>query len=97
MDINPKILKRFFDGKYSRNDFLSIKSVFEKPEKEAEMKKLIQNHWFDFNEEGLPEGDVEHVLDKIHHQILHYPKGPGTLIQGKAHLINTKQIGFRIN
>ena len=69
MDINPKILKRFFEGKYSRKDFKTIKSVFEKPEKEAEIKNLIQNHWFDFNEEALPEGNVDHVLDKIHHQI----------------------------
>lgn len=69
MDINPKILQRFFEGKYSRQDFLAIKSVFGKPEKEAEIKTLIQNHWFDFNKKTLSEGNIDHVLDKIHHQI----------------------------
>ncbi|MEN8115465.1 MAG: FecR domain-containing protein [Bacteroidota bacterium] len=69
MDLNPKILKRFFEGKYSRNDFLAIKSVFEKSEGKAEIINLLQNHWFDFNNEALPEGNIDYVLDKIHHQI----------------------------
>lgn len=69
MDLNPKILKRFFEGKYSRKDFKTIKSVFEKPEKEAEIKNLLQNHWFDFNHETLPEVNINHILDKIHHKI----------------------------
>jgi ferric-dicitrate binding protein FerR (iron transport regulator) len=69
MDFNPEILQRFFKGKYSRKDFLAVKSIFEKPEKEAEIKNLLQNHWFDFNNEPLPEGNIEHVLHKIHHQI----------------------------
>jgi ferric-dicitrate binding protein FerR (iron transport regulator) len=69
MDFNPEILQHFFRGKYSRKDFLTIKSVFEKAENETELKKLLQNHWFDFNNEALPEGNIAHVLDKIHHQI----------------------------
>jgi len=68
MDFNPDILKRFFKGKYSRKDFLAIKSVFEKPEKREEIINLLQNHWFEYNNEPLPSGDVDHVLDKIHHQ-----------------------------
>jgi len=69
MDSNLEILHRFFKGTYSRKDFLAIKSTFEKPEKKEEVIHLLQNHWFDFNEESLPEGDVNHILDKIHHQI----------------------------
>ncbi len=69
MDFSPEILQRFFKGKYSRKDFQTIKSVFEKPEKEAEIKNLLQNHWFDFNDEPIPEGNINHILDKIHHQI----------------------------
>lgn len=69
MDINPKILQRFFEGKYSRKDFITIKSIVEKPEKETEIKNLIRNHWFEFNNEALPEGNINHLLDKIHHQI----------------------------
>ncbi|WP_163323330.1 FecR family protein [Draconibacterium mangrovi] len=69
MDFNPEILKRYFKGKYSRKDFLAIKSIFEKPEKREEIVDMLQNHWFDYNNEPLPEGNVNHVLDKIHHQI----------------------------
>lgn len=69
MDFNSEILQRFFNGKYSRKDFLTIKSIFENPEKETEIKNLLQNHWFEVNNEPLPEGNINHVLDKIHHQI----------------------------
>ncbi|TKG97009.1 FecR family protein [Puteibacter caeruleilacunae] len=69
MDFNPEILKRFFKGKYSRKDFLTLKSFFAQPAQKKEVKKLLEDHWFDFNRESLPEGNIDHVLDKIHHQI----------------------------
>jgi ferric-dicitrate binding protein FerR (iron transport regulator) len=69
MDFNPEILRRFFKGKYSRKDYLAIKSVFEKSEQKEELKNLLQNHWSDFNNEPLPKGNVDHILRKIHHQI----------------------------
>jgi ferric-dicitrate binding protein FerR (iron transport regulator) len=69
MDCNPEILRRFFKGKYSRKDFLAIKSVFEKPDQKEELKNLLQNHWNDFNTELLPKGNVDHILHKIHRQI----------------------------
>lgn len=69
MDCNPEILRRFFKGKYSRKDFLAIKSVFEKPDQKEELKNLLQNHWNDFNNEPLPKSNVDHVLQKIHQQI----------------------------
>ncbi len=69
MDFNPEILHRFFKGKYSRKDYLAIKSVFEKHEQKEELKNLLQNHWSDFNNEPLPKGNVDHILRKIHQQI----------------------------
>lgn len=69
MDLNPEILQRFFKGKYSRKDFLEIKSIFERSEDKAKVKNLIQNHWFEFNNDPLSEGNIDHVLQKIHHQI----------------------------
>lgn len=69
MGLNKKILQRFFEGKYSRKDYQSIKSSFEKPEKEAEIKDLLQNHWVNFSDETLPEGNMNDVLDGIQHQI----------------------------
>ena len=69
MTIQPEILQRFFKGKYSRKDFLTIKSVFGNPEKKAEIKSILENHWFSFSNEPLSEGNVNHILHKIHHQI----------------------------
>lgn len=69
MDLNPKILQRFFVGKYSRKDFLTIRSYFENSAKEEELKDLLQSHWFDFQNHDLPEGNINNVLDKIHQQI----------------------------
>nr|WP_320023012.1 FecR domain-containing protein [uncultured Draconibacterium sp.] len=70
MNINLEILKRFFDGKYSRADYLTIKSALENPEQEIEMKQLLQDHWFELNRAGsLAEGKVDHILHKIHKQI----------------------------
>ena len=69
MDFNPEILYRFFKGKYSRKDYLAIKSVIEQPEQKEELKNLLQNHWNEFNNEPLPKGNVDHILRKIHQQI----------------------------
>jgi len=69
MGFNPEILQRFFKGKYSRKDFLIIKSAFGNPEMEAKLKNLLQNHWFDFNDKPLSEINIDNVLHKIHHQI----------------------------
>lgn len=69
MAIQPEIVQRFFKGKYSRKDFLTIKSAFGNPEKEAEIKNILEAHWFDFNNEPLSEGNIDHVLHKIHQQI----------------------------
>lgn len=69
MAINTEILKRFFNGKYSRKDYLAIKSILEKPEERAELKNLLQNHWEDFSNEPLPKGNIDHILRKINQQI----------------------------
>jgi ferric-dicitrate binding protein FerR (iron transport regulator) len=69
MAFNPDILKRYFNGKYSRKDYLAIKSILEKPEEKEKLRNLLQNHWSDFNTEPLPKGNVDHILRKIHKQI----------------------------
>jgi ferric-dicitrate binding protein FerR (iron transport regulator) len=69
MTFNPEILNRFFNGKYSRKDYLAIKSMLEKPEEKEELRDLLQNHWSDFSNESLPKGNVDHILRKLHKQI----------------------------
>jgi len=70
MNLNVKILKRFFEGKYSRNDYYTIRSYFTDIKKRQELKEDLQDHWFEFNDESLPEGNIDHVLQKIHNQIV---------------------------
>lgn len=69
MAFNPEILKRIFDGNYSRNDYLAIKSILEKPEEKNQLKFLLQNHWENFCNEPLPKGNLDYVLRKINQQI----------------------------
>jgi ferric-dicitrate binding protein FerR (iron transport regulator) len=69
MAFNPEILDRYFHGKYSRKDYLEIKSIIENPEEKKQFKKLLKKHWEDFNNESLPEADINHILNKIKHQI----------------------------
>ena len=49
MAFNPEILKRIFDGNYSRNDYLAIKSILEKPEEKNQTESV---------EEKKPETDT---------------------------------------
>ena len=69
MNLDPKILERFFAGNYSRKDFISIKSYFENSGNGDELKALIQSQWIEFQDKTLPEGNVDLILDRIHRQI----------------------------
>ncbi len=69
MAFNPAILYRFFNGKYSRKDYLEIKSILENPEEKNELRDILQNHWSDFIKEPLPKGNVDYILQKIQKQI----------------------------
>jgi len=69
MKLNPEIVERFFKGKYSRADYLATESLFTDIERRGDLEKYIENHWFDYAGEPLPEGNFNHILDKVHHQI----------------------------
>ncbi len=69
MDINPEILRRYFQGKYSRQDYWKIRSAFSDPAKEAELRNMLQKHWKEINTTPLPAGNIDHVLETIHQQI----------------------------
>jgi transmembrane sensor len=66
-DIN--ILKRFFEGKYSRKDYLDIREKFVTADDDREFRELVLSHWVEFGSILLPEENVDNILDKIHHQI----------------------------
>lgn len=66
-DIN--ILKRFFEGKYSRKDYLAIREKLVSADDDREFRELMLSHWIDFGSIRLPDDNVDHILDKLQHQI----------------------------
>jgi len=69
-----RVLERIVDGKYSRSDFFAMKSIGKDKDSSGELKKQLSNHWFNIVEEDLPDVDLNHVLEGIHHQIEHERK-----------------------
>jgi ferric-dicitrate binding protein FerR (iron transport regulator) len=66
-DIN--ILKRFFEGKYSRKDYLAIREKLVLAEDDRELRELMLSHWVEFDSIRLPDDSVDHILDKLQHKI----------------------------
>ena len=66
-DIN--ILKRFFEGKYSRKDYLAIREKLVSADDDRQLRELMLSHWVEFDGIGLPDENVDHILDKLQHQI----------------------------
>lgn len=64
-----KILSRYFTNKYSRKDFLSVKSSFEQKDENFKLKELMKTHWIDFDEKELPDIELDYLLDKVQHRI----------------------------
>jgi transmembrane sensor len=62
-------IKRFFGGKYSRADYMVTRSLFTDIARREELLKYMENQWLDLDKEPLPEGNIDHLLDKIHHRI----------------------------
>ena len=69
MTIDINILKRFFEGKYSRKDYLVIRERLVSAEDDREFRELMLSHWKEFDSTRLPDNAVDHLLDKLQHQI----------------------------
>lgn len=69
MDFKPEILRRFFNGKYSRKDYIWIKSVFSNPKNKEILRVSLKDHWNEFNNSSVETGNVDYLLQKIHHKI----------------------------
>ena len=69
MNLNPGIVERYVEGKYSRGDFLATESLFKDIERRGDLGTYLENHWFENMSEPPPEGNLDHILDRIHHQI----------------------------
>lgn len=66
-DIN--ILKRFFEGKYSRKDYLAIREKLVSADDDRQLRELMLSHWVEFDGIGLPDENVDHILDRLQHRI----------------------------
>lgn len=69
MTIDINILKRFFEGKYSRKDYVAIREKLESADDDREIRELMLSHWVEFGSYRLPDEDVDHILHKLQHMI----------------------------
>ena len=69
MNFDHKLLQRFFRGEYTRNEFLNVKSFLTDSTRREELMELMQNHWFEYKNESLPDENIDYILHKIYHQI----------------------------
>lgn len=69
MNLDINILKRFFEGKYSRKDFLAIKECIENDDTDQEIRELISVHYLEFCQSPAPDFEVEEMLRKLHEKI----------------------------
>jgi ferric-dicitrate binding protein FerR (iron transport regulator) len=67
MDAN--ILRRYFANKYSRKDFFSISSAIHQKERNFHLEKQMKAYWMDFDEDELPDVQLNYILDKVQHRI----------------------------
>ncbi len=69
MKFSAEIIERYFKGSYSRADYKAARYFIGNRDGNAELEKHLESHWFAINKESLPEGDVDHLLERIHFQI----------------------------
>ncbi|HPE76459.1 MAG TPA: DUF4974 domain-containing protein [Draconibacterium sp.] len=67
---NTNKLINFSEGKYSYNDYLQVKSLFKEAD-DDELKKQLYQQWNEIMQhQGDDDQSLEHVFDKIQHNIL---------------------------
>ncbi len=66
MSPKPEILKRFFEGKYSRKDYSYVKTFFTDDRSSQFLKEYMERHWDEFHINNSSEIDLKPLLHKIH-------------------------------
>jgi transmembrane sensor len=69
MKFSAEIIERYFKGTYSRADYKAARYFFSNAEGSDELEKHIEHHWFEITNEPVAEGNVDHLLERIHNQI----------------------------
>lgn len=63
-------LKRFFQGNYSRKDYLAVMDLISDPARENELRQLMAAHWPETGGEALPDAGLDLLLSRIQHKIM---------------------------
>lgn len=68
MNDKLNLLKRYFNNRYSKNDYLDLKRMLENGD--PDLETLMQQHWKEFEGLSLPEGkDLSLIADQLNTQI----------------------------
>lgn len=69
MEIDREILKRFFDGNYSRKDNTAVQSYFNKYKDDTALKDALWDQWIELESQKGSEKNIDHLLNGIHRHI----------------------------
>lgn len=69
MQSNKKIIKRYFENRYSAKDYQELKNRFEATPSDPIFIDEMKEHWIEFTEMENPEMNMEPVLQNVHHRI----------------------------
>lgn len=65
-EISKDILKRFFQNKYSREDYYTLKEFIQNEENKADLEKVMGSHWEEYQMDAQnPNKDFSKVLSEI--------------------------------
>jgi len=70
MVFNPHSLKRFFDGKYTREDYKIVKRIFSDPSQRVLLVNYLEEHWNELELEQPEEFESSKALNKLHQRII---------------------------
>ena len=69
MNKKQKYTSRYFENRYSFRDYQAIRENFENRQPESSFKKELEQHWLEFNEQELPEKDMEPMLQRLNQRV----------------------------
>ena len=70
MAFNPQAIKRFFDGKYTRDDYLSVKRIFSDPTLRILLINYLEKHWNELELEQPEAFEAGKALNRLHQKII---------------------------
>ena len=69
MQKKKDLIKRYFRNRYSEKDYREIKEKFESVPSDPSFIQKIEKHWNEFNQQEVPDMDMEPLLHFVHHRL----------------------------